>query len=155
MVNYHTEIVPFDLCSIADWGDVEFESDPYNLDAHGDTCLMFGGTRVSDASIFQLATVQGSIDPEHAIQIGMHGRGIYRCEFSQASGLLMIKIEEFKQRGVEKVVEEAHHMSVMALCILRSIRMFLIALSCPGQPCLNLLACQGRRFGILFEVSEG
>ena len=158
MVNYHTEIVPFDLCSIADWGDVEFESDPYNLDAcinhlielysnfkernihtltiggehtityailtgigkeeplsvihldaHGDTCLMFGGTRVSDASIFQLATVEGSIDPERTIQIGMRGRGIYRCEFSQASGMRMIKVEEFKQLGVKKVVEEARH----------------------------------------------
>jgi agmatinase len=156
MVNQHTEIVPFDLCSIVDWGDVEFETDAYNLgacidhlvkvysgfsdknihtltiggehtityailtalgrneplsvihlDAHGDTSLMFGGTRVSDASIFQVATVEGSIDSEHTIQIGMRGRGIYRCEFSQASGMRMIKVEEFKKLGVKKVVEEA------------------------------------------------
>ena len=33
MVNDHTEIVPFDLCSIVDYGDVEFDTDPYNLDA--------------------------------------------------------------------------------------------------------------------------
>jgi agmatinase len=156
MVNYHTEVVPFDLCSIIDWGDVEFVQDAFNLDAcidqlikdysvfkennvvtltiggehtityailaafgkdeplsvihldaHGDTAVMFGGTRVSDASIFQLATVQGVIDPERTIQIGMRGRGIYRCEFSQASGMRMIKVEEFKTLGVEAVVQEA------------------------------------------------
>jgi len=156
MVNDHTKIVPFDLCSIVDYGDVEFDTDPYNLDAcidhliklyaefsnrnitpltiggehtityailtglgkeeplsvihldaHGDTCLMFGGTRVSDASIFQLATVEGAIDPERTIQIGMRGRGLYRCEFSQASGMRMIKVEEFKKLGVARVVEEA------------------------------------------------
>ena len=33
MVNYHTEVVPFDLCSIIDWGDVEFDQDAYNLNA--------------------------------------------------------------------------------------------------------------------------
>ena len=155
MVNYHTEVVPFDLCSIIDWGDVEFDQDAYNLnacidqlietysvfkennvatltiggehtityailtafgkdeplsvihlDAHGDTAVMFGGARVSDASIFQLASVEGVIDPERTIQIGMRGWGNYRCEFSQASGMRMIKVEEFKTLGVEAVVEE-------------------------------------------------
>lgn len=33
MVNYHTEVVPFDLCSIIDWGDVEFVQDAFNLNA--------------------------------------------------------------------------------------------------------------------------
>jgi agmatinase len=158
MVNTHTEIVPFDLCSIIDWGDVEFERDAYNLnacieqlietytvfkennvatltiggehtityailcafgkneplsvihlDAHADTAVMFGGAKVSDASIFQVATVEGVIDSERTIQIGMRGRGIYRCEFSEASGMRMIKIEEFKKLGVQAVVEEARH----------------------------------------------
>jgi arginase family enzyme len=68
---------------------------------------MFGGARVSDASIFQLATVEGSIDPERTIQIGMRGRGIYRCEFSYNSGMRVVRAEEFKKLGVEKVVEEA------------------------------------------------
>ena len=156
LVNPHTEIAPFDLCSIIDWGDVEFERNPYNLnacldqlidtyarfyekgistltiggehtityailtalgkeeplsvihlDAHADTCLMFGGTRVSDASIFQVATVEGSIDPERTTQIGMRGRGIIRCDFSHASGMRMIKVEEFKQMGVDAVVQAA------------------------------------------------
>ena len=80
-----------------------------HLDAHGDTAVMFGGTRVSDASIFQLATVEGVIDPERTIQIGMRGRGIYRCEFSQACGMRMIKVEEFKKLGVEAVVQEARN----------------------------------------------
>jgi len=39
----------------------------------------------------------------------MRGRGIYRCEFSQASGMRMLKVEEFKKLGVAKVVEEARH----------------------------------------------
>jgi agmatinase len=158
MVNYHTEVVPFDLCSIIDWGDVDFDRDAFNLnacideltkiysafkeknintltiggehtityailaafgkdeplsvihlDAHGDTAVMFGGASVSDASIFQLATVEGVIDPERTIQIGMRGRGIIRCEFSQASGMRMIKVEEFQALGVDAVVEEARN----------------------------------------------
>ena len=84
-----------------------------HLDAHGDTAVMFGGTKVSDASIFQLATVEGVIDSERTVQIGMRGRGIYRCEFSQASGMRMVKIEEFKKLGVQAVVEEARHVVVM------------------------------------------
>lgn len=49
------------------------------------------------------------IDHDRTIQIGMRGRGLYRCEFSQASGMRMIKVEEFKKLGVERVVEEARH----------------------------------------------
>jgi arginase family enzyme len=132
----------FDLCSITDWGEMEFAS-PYNLDdcireigdfyadlgergitpltiggehtitygilsglgrkepvnvihldAHADVSLNFGGTRVSDASIFQVATCEGVIDSEKTVQIGMRGRGIMRSDFSAASGMRMFKMDE-------------------------------------------------------------
>lgn len=156
MVHYHTKTVPFDLCSIVDWGDVEFTRDIYNLnacldqlyeiysefqesevmpfsiggehtityailkalskdeplglihlDAHTDTSVNFGGTRVSDASLLQVATVEGFIDPERTVQIGLRGRGVVRSDFSTESGMRMMFIEEFKELGLEKVIEEA------------------------------------------------
>ncbi len=156
MAHYATKIVPFDLCSIIDWGDVAFTQDPYNLnaclnqlydiylhfqqseimpftiggehtitysilkalstdeplgvihlDAHADTSVNFGGTTVSDASLFQVATVEGFIDPERTIQIGLRGRGVVRSDFSRESGMRMIFIEDFMEMGLLEVIEEA------------------------------------------------
>ena len=156
MVHYMTKICPFDICSIVDWGDVEFKEDIYNLesnlkelveiysafknadvvpltiggehtgtypvlkalgcdeplsvihlDAHGDTSCNFGGTRVSDATLLQAATVDGVIDPERTIQIGLRGRGIIRCDFSYETGMRVVLVDEFQSKGVQAIVEEA------------------------------------------------
>ena len=156
MVHYMTKICPFDICSIIDWGDVEFKEDIYNLesnlkelveiysafknadvvpltiggehtgtypvlkalgrdeplsvihlDAHGDTSCNFGGTRVSDATLLQAATVDGVIDPERTIQIGLRGRGIIRCDFSYETGMRVVLVDEFQAKGVKAIVEEA------------------------------------------------
>ena len=157
LVHYKTGVCPFDLCNIADWGDVEFAQDAYNLsacleqiykdyamfeqsnaapltiggehtctysilralsrngekplalihlDAHGDTSSMFGGTRVSDASLFQVATCDGFIDPEHTIQIGLRGRGVPRCDFSNDSGMRVVYVDDLQERGVGQILKE-------------------------------------------------
>jgi len=77
-----------------------------HLDAHGDTSTNFGGTRVSDASLFQVATVDGFIDPELTIQIGLRGRGVPRCDFSYDSGMRVVLADELQERGVAAIVEE-------------------------------------------------
>jgi arginase family enzyme len=156
MVHYATKVCPFDICSVIDWGDMEFMKDPYNLtscldelvdtysefhargivpltiggehtityaaltalgkeeplavihlDAHGDTSVGFGGTRISDATIFQVATVDGVIDPEKTIQIGQRGRGIVRCDFSYDAGMRVVLADEFQEKGPAAIVEEA------------------------------------------------
>ncbi len=78
-----------------------------HLDAHGDTSANFGGTRVSDASVFQVATVDGFIDPEFTIQIGLRGRGVPRCDFSYDSGMRVVLADELQERGVAAIVDEA------------------------------------------------
>lgn len=158
LVHYATKICPYDICSVIDWGDVEFTQDAFNLsacldkifttyqqfaaadivplsiggehtctypilkalskegekplglihlDAHGDTSSNFGGTRVSDASVFQVATVDGFIDPERTIQIGLRGRGVPRCDFSYDSGMRVVLADELQSRGVAEIVAEA------------------------------------------------
>lgn len=157
LVHYKTGICPFDICSIIDWGDVEFSEDAFNLnacleqiyhdykkfadndiatltiggehtctysvlralscdgeeplalvhlDAHGDTSTNFGGTRISDATLFQVATCDGFIDPEFTIQIGLRGRGVPRCDFSHDSGMRVVYVDEVQEHGVPSIVEE-------------------------------------------------
>ena len=159
MINHYTQINPYELCSIIDWGDVECYDNGYSLDnglnaiekvydefaannitplgfggehtctypvlkalskngdqplalihldAHADTACGFGGAKVSDASLFQVASCEGFIDPEKTIQIGLRGRGIPRAEFSQASGMRVMLAEEAQQRGMHAVIEEIH-----------------------------------------------
>jgi agmatinase len=79
-----------------------------HLDAHADTASNFGGTRVSDASLFQVASVEGYIDPEKTIQIGLRGRGVPRADFSIYSGMTVIYAEDFQQRGAASVIEQIH-----------------------------------------------
>ncbi|MBW1685049.1 MAG: arginase family protein [Deltaproteobacteria bacterium] len=78
-----------------------------HLDAHADTSVGFGGTRISDASLFQVATVDGLIDPEKTIQIGIRGRGVPRCDFSYDSGMRVVLAEEFQEKTAAAIVEEA------------------------------------------------
>jgi agmatinase len=79
-----------------------------HLDAHADTATNFGGTRVSDASLFQVASVEGYVDPEKTIQIGLRGRGVPRADFSIYSGMTIVYAEDFQARGVESVVAQIH-----------------------------------------------
>ena len=155
MVNYYNSLCPFDICSIMDYGDMEFEKDMYSLksnleeiadlyssfkdngvapltiggehtctygilkglgkdeplavvhlDAHGDTSVGFGNSDVSDASLFQNATVGGYIDPEKTVQVGQRGRGIIRCDFSTNSGMRRIMADEAQEKGPAYVVSE-------------------------------------------------
>src|SRR5690625_2698957 len=76
-----------------------------HLDAHGDTSVNFGGTRVSDATLFQCAAVDGFIDPEKTIQIGLRGRGMPRCDFSYDSGMRVVLVDELQEKGVNNIAQ--------------------------------------------------
>lgn len=159
MANHFTRVCPYDLCRIADWGDLEFHTNPYSLDhclddittlygeierhgvtplgiggehtctygilrglsrqgeaplalihldAHADTATRFQGVRVSDATLFQVATVEGFIDPEKTIQIGLRGRGIPRAEFGEKAGMTVLLAEEVQEKGIGHVLERIH-----------------------------------------------
>lgn len=77
-----------------------------HLDAHADTSVGFGGSEISDASLFQNAAVHGYIDPEKTVQVGQRGRGLIRCDFSTNSGMRRIMADEAQEKGMKYVVEE-------------------------------------------------
>ena len=77
-----------------------------HLDAHADTATSFGGTRVSDATVFQCAAVDGFIDAEKTIQIGLRGRGVPRADFSHKSGMRVVYADDVQENGVKWVIEQ-------------------------------------------------
>ena len=77
-----------------------------HLDAHADTATNFGGTRVSDATVFQCAAVDGYIDPEKTIQIGLRGRGVPRADFSHKSGMRVLYADDVQEHGIAWVLEQ-------------------------------------------------
>ncbi|MCV6613418.1 MAG: arginase family protein [Cellvibrionaceae bacterium] len=77
-----------------------------HLDAHADTGTDFQGTRISDATLFQCAAVDGFIDPEKTIQIGLRGRGVHRADFSHKSGMTVLYAEDVQEKGTAWVVEQ-------------------------------------------------
>ena len=52
-----------------------------------------------------MAALEGAIDPERTIQIGIRGAAEFLWEFSYDSGMTVIHAEEFAAMGVEKVIE--------------------------------------------------
>jgi len=155
--NAETGVNPFEVSRVADYGDVAFSHDAYNLsacldqscslyddfqeagvapltiggehtitypilralsadellglvhlDAHPDTRTgSYQGTDVTDANVFTKATVEGAIDPERTIQIGVRGRVLATNQFSHETGMTTVDATEFQERGPEDVAELA------------------------------------------------
>lgn len=151
--------IPFELFSVGDYGDIEFEREDMlprieqiyrlydsfrqagintlsvggehtmtypimkalgseeplgmiHIDAHADTggAAMPGDDDVlgiNDASPFRHAVIDGVLDPERCIQIGIRGRGEYFWEFSHQTGMRVVTATELHDIGVEAVIEEA------------------------------------------------
>lgn len=148
-------VVPFDLCRVADFGDMALSS-PHDvstcvdeiaeqyrafrahniaplsiggvhtishpilrglaegegigmihIDAHADTYRgPYQGDQLSDAAVFLNATLDGSIDPERVVQIGIRGRSAIFWDFSHEAGMRVIAMDEFFDVGVEGVLAE-------------------------------------------------
>ena len=157
-VNDRTGKIPFDQCSIVDFGDVEWsctdlttrvsqdiaavfqtlcEAGAYTLscggehttsygvlaglnaarngdalglvhiDAHCDTMATWGGDRINDGSVFRQAVLEGFIDPERSVQIGIRGRANFLWEFSQDTGMTVISADEVFEKGTPYVIDKA------------------------------------------------
>jgi len=148
-------IVPFEMCSVADYGDVTFpnphdidscvervakiygtfrENEIYplsfggvhtmthpilrgladgegigmvHIDAHCDTARgKFQGSIYNDCSVFLNAAVEGAIDPERCVQIGIRGSLTPFWSFSQEVGMRVIGMDEFFEIGVAGALAE-------------------------------------------------
>ncbi|MCK8785465.1 agmatinase [Roseomonas sp. NAR14] len=78
-----------------------------HIDAHCDTSGPFEGSRFHHGGPFRMAVLDGVLDPERTVQIGIRGPGEYLWEFSADSGMTVIHAEEFAARGVAEVIAQA------------------------------------------------
>jgi len=75
-----------------------------HIDAHCDTAGAFEGTKFHHGSAFRHAVLDGVLDPDRTVQIGIRGATEYLWEFSYESGMTVIHAEEFHRMGVEEVL---------------------------------------------------
>ncbi len=160
-INDVTGAIPFEQCSVVDFGDVEwsktdletrvsvdiadtFETlatagaatlscggehttsygvlrglsvahdDSFGLvhiDAHCDTMASWGGDRINDGSVFRQAALEGYIDPERTVQIGIRGRSDFLWEFSHDTGMTVISADEVFEKGTQYVIDKCHEIA--------------------------------------------
>ena len=76
-----------------------------HIDAHCDTSGSFEGCKFHHGGPFRQAVLDGVLDPERTIQIGIRGNAEYLWEFSYDSGMTVIHVEEFFALGVTAVLK--------------------------------------------------
>ncbi|WP_417209303.1 agmatinase [Antarctobacter sp.] len=81
-----------------------------HFDSHTDLFhSYFGGTMYTHGTPFRRAVEEGLLDPKRVIQIGIRGT-MYDTEdrdFAAANGIRIVTIEEFFERGITDVMQEA------------------------------------------------
>ena len=75
-----------------------------HIDAHCDTMGAYDGSKFHHGGPFRLAVLDGVLDPERTIQIGIRGSSNMFWEFSHASGVTVIYMEDFMKMGLTEVV---------------------------------------------------
>jgi guanidinopropionase len=78
-----------------------------HIDAHCDTMGAYDDTKFHHGGPFRLAVLDGVLDPERTIQIGIRGASNMFWEFSHAAGMTVIYMEDFISMGVEAVIKKA------------------------------------------------
>ena len=78
-----------------------------HIDAHCDTSAPFEGSRFHHGGPFRQAVLDGVLDPDRVIQIGIRGGAEYLWEFSYESGMTVIHANEVDDMGITAVIEKA------------------------------------------------
>ena len=78
-----------------------------HVDAHCDTDGWMGNSRFYHGAPFRNAVLQGVLDPERTIQIGIRGPSEPLWAFSYESGMTVIHIEKFVEMGVKEFIRKA------------------------------------------------
>ena len=78
-----------------------------HIDAHCDTGGEYDGSKFNHGGPFRLAVLEGALDPERTIQIGIRGPAEFLWEFSYDSGMTVLHIEDVMRMGIAGVVEKA------------------------------------------------
>ncbi len=78
-----------------------------HIDAHCDTSGDYEGSKFHHGGPFRRAVLDGVLDPERTIQIGIRGAAEYLWEFSYESGMSVLHTEEVAEMGIPAVVARA------------------------------------------------
>ncbi|MCW3476727.1 agmatinase [Limobrevibacterium gyesilva] len=78
-----------------------------HIDAHCDTSGELEGSRFHHGGPFRQAVLDGVLDPERTIQIGIRGSAEMLYEFSYVSGMTVIHAEEVDAMGIDAVIAKA------------------------------------------------
>ncbi len=78
-----------------------------HFDAHCDTAGEYDDSKFHHGGPFRLAVLDGVLDPDRTIQIGIRGSSDVFWEFSYASGMTVITIEQFMEMGAKAVLSKA------------------------------------------------
>jgi agmatinase len=78
-----------------------------HIDAHADTSGPYEGTRFHHGGPFRQAVLEGVLDPDRTIQIGIRGGAEYLWEFSTESGMTVIHADDVDRMGLDAVIAMA------------------------------------------------
>lgn len=78
-----------------------------HIDAHCDTSGEMEGSRFHHGGPFRQAVLDGVLDPERTIQIGIRGSAEMLYEFSYVSGMTVVHAEEVDMMGLAAVIARA------------------------------------------------
>ncbi|HZF75835.1 MAG TPA: agmatinase [Acetobacteraceae bacterium] len=82
-----------------------------HVDAHCDTSGPYEGSKFHHGGPFRQAVLDGVLDPERVIQIGIRGGAEYLWEFSTESGMTVLHAEEVAALGIPAVLERARQVA--------------------------------------------
>ena len=82
-----------------------------HIDAHCDTSGPYEEARFHHGGPFRQAVLDGVLDPERTIQIGIRGSAEWLWEFSRESGMTVIHAEEVQSMGVPEIVRTAREVA--------------------------------------------
>lgn len=78
-----------------------------HIDAHCDTGGSYEGEKFHHGGPFRNAVLDGVLDPERTIQIGIRGASTYIWEFSTLSGMTVIPACEITEASLPSIIETA------------------------------------------------
>jgi len=80
-----------------------------HIDAHCDTAGEYDGSKFHHGGPFRMAVLEGVLDPERTMQIGIRGNSEFLWEFSYDAGMTVVHIEDFQRMGVDAVIAKARN----------------------------------------------
>lgn len=75
-----------------------------HIDAHCDTGGAFEGAKFHHGGPFRRAVLDGVLNPDRTVQIGIRGACEYLWEFSYEAGMTVVHADEFHRMGVDEVL---------------------------------------------------